>query len=69
MSADNWAVCPKCVEKYNIPIVTGNPANTFRENWDIGVVGKEFSINYRGVCKECEFRYEFNFSTDVIWKK
>lgn len=41
MSADNWTVCPKC------------NADTWREDYEVGVYEGEFAIRYSGKCRQC----------------
>ena len=56
MSADNWAICPKCKEK-NV---------TLREDYEIGM--DEFgtlSIDYSAYCKECKFKYKYNYIISI----
>ena len=40
MTADNWTACPQC-------------DGEFREDYEIGVFGDEFFIDYRGSCRDC----------------
>jgi hypothetical protein len=54
MSADNWTDCPRCAVQ-----------REFREDWEVGVFGGEFFVQYTGVCKACDFRYEFKYEQAI----
>lgn len=57
MSADNWAVCPKCKE-----------GQSFREDYELGVLETgEFYIIYDGYCRLCELSHKFKHS-EFIYK-
>lgn len=61
MSADNYGICPKCKGE------NASSVNTLREDWDIGIDAYGlFEINYRASCRECNFRYAFETSRDVL---
>ncbi len=92
MSAENWAICPKCkrldeekrqlladqiktsygnlpeseylelVERFKAP---AKIEETLREDYELGIWNKEFSISYGANCDKCGFEYSFNFSKEV----
>lgn len=37
----------------------------FREDYEIGIEGFEFTVTYRGRCTHCDFTYSFNFQKDL----
>lgn len=37
----------------------------FREDYDIGLIGDEFAITYRGSCVTCKFTYSFQFQKTI----
>ena len=55
MSANNWTNCPSCER-----------ADTFREDYEIGVWEGDFEISYSGVCLECGFILTFKYKKDAI---
>lgn len=38
---------------------------TMREDYDIGIEGGEFEINFRASCSTCGFRYEYKHAEQV----
>lgn len=38
---------------------------TFREDWEIGLIGDEFAVRYRGSCTNCDFAYKFDFEKQL----
>lgn len=38
---------------------------TLREDYDIGIDGGVFSIEYRASCNKCDFRYKYEISEQV----
>lgn len=95
MSADNWAVCPKCNagKLQKLHKMTQEVANsygkvdantyqekllklsklssekdqeyTLREDYEIGVRGNKFSVDYIASCDECGFELPFKFEQDL----
>jgi hypothetical protein len=60
MSADNWAVCPKCNKG------TDRDALAFREDYEIGMLRDgEFYVYYRGECADCGFKHEFRHEENL----
>ena len=61
MSADNWALCPKCqpeeVSEYDY---------TLREDYDIGISDGRLYIDYRGQCSVCGFKKKFKHEEKVV---
>jgi hypothetical protein len=59
MSADAWAVCPRCTARNDF----GYKGNEFREAWEIGLVPDEVPpriiVSYRGECQRCDLLVEF----------
>jgi len=49
MSANNWGICPKCKGKY-----------TLREDYEIGISGNNFLIDYQCSCGNCGFNFEYH---------
>ncbi len=66
MSADNWAICPKCfpASRVNRP---KKPKREFREDYWLGVDDDgDFDINYTGRCITCDFKINYNFSVNAL---
>lgn len=94
MSADNWAICPKCDEAHQamlakeradlekqygkIPIddfikrkarvdaLPPQPQNTLRENWELGITGGSFEVNYHASCRNCLFKYDYKHEEKAL---
>ncbi len=65
MSADNWAVCPRCKLAPN-PYYEKVGFN-FREDYEIGVYEDgEFFISYHGKCEKCGLEKLFRHTERVI---
>lgn len=64
MSADNWAICPRCKLKpnpYHEPLTT-----QFREDYEIGVLESgEFYVDYHGRCRDCGLEKVFHHSEQL----
>jgi hypothetical protein len=61
MSADNWALCPKC-QKGVDPYAVSTGERYLREDWEIGIVGDEFNVVYSAWCLnpvKCDFQHRF----------
>jgi len=68
VSADSWAVCPRCRARGTI----GLRGNTFREDWELGLNDPEvwgadeegqppvIILNYRGKCTDCGLSIKVN---------
>ncbi len=77
MSADNWAICPKCSPKAVHDCSCGcSPPEakyTLREDYEIGVSDGKFFVSYSAICRNhdkpnnegCGFEYEFNFEKEI----
>lgn len=61
MSADNWAVCPKCQKKLNdAGIKDISIDHTLREDYEVGLLPNgEFMIHYESNCENCDFEYMY----------
>jgi hypothetical protein len=72
VSADNWAVCPKCVkEQRSWKAVLGEPLDegehTLREDYEIGVTAAgDFYVSYGCHCEKCGFRWSFKRDENVF---
>lgn len=56
MSADNWAICPKCQQ------VAYAKRDALREDWDIGIDrGGAFKVRYEASCHVCKFHFAHNY--------
>lgn len=56
MSADNWAVCPRCTARHDV----GYRNNEFREDYSIyGAETGTVTVEYRGECHRCGLVLEF----------
>ncbi len=53
------------VEQSRQPLVQGSQAWTMREDWEIGIYGDEFHVNYRASCEECGFSHAFKHTEKV----
>lgn len=59
MSADNWAICPRCCEHKDGDVV-GDPDSTLREDYELGIDHEGcFHVVYSCSCKVCKFRWQF----------
>lgn len=38
---------------------------SFREDYEIGLIGDEFAITYQGSCRNCKFTYSFSFQKQL----
>lgn len=63
MSADNWAICPRCLDRTRretIHEVDIETLRTFREDFDQGMdEDGTFSVHYKGGCATCGFSHAF----------
>lgn len=60
MSADNWAICPRCA------LTDKDPAYEFREDYELGVLRDgEFYISYRGQCVSCGLQKQYKYSEQL----
>lgn len=58
MSADNWTACPKC--QPDLDTTTCGPGEAkLREDWELGIIGNEFYVNYRASCRQCKYRFNY----------
>lgn len=57
MSADNWAVCPRCKRDSASPDEYDDC--NFREDYEQGVFQGEYFVEYRGQCTECGLKHTF----------
>ena len=63
MSANNWAICPKCKDN-------GVEESTFREDYELGVLETgEFYVIYSGYCRACDLKHEFKHSRQIFSPK
>lgn len=68
MSADNWAVCPRCIQKQdNWRLVLGESLRdddyTLREDYEVGMEANGlFSVVYTANCNKCGFSFMFKHS-------
>ena len=59
MSADNWDICPRCIETIGLEKATHD--STFREDYEIyGAQHGEIEVHYKGQCKACGLHVEFD---------
>ena len=77
MSADNWAVCPKCkirIDKERDELIQKVSSayveypRELREDYEQGIdEDGEYGVNYRGRCKHegCGFVFKYDFSVEV----
>lgn len=64
MSADNWAICPRCALQPNP--YHEEPRYEFREDYELGVLPTgEFFVSYRGCCESCGLTKEFKHSEQL----
>lgn len=64
MSADNWAVCPVCEERF--PLTPREELRTFREDWEIGLDSKGLvSVYYTGRCTQCGSGVKFEDARSI----
>lgn len=72
MSADNWAICPKCVEKQSSwKQVMGEPLtnsdHTLREDYEQGIDPKgNYYVCYGCSCSVCGFRWSYKHEVNVL---
>ncbi len=62
MSADNWAICPRCKKNKQL---TGIDEYTLREDYEIGIQDGEFYARYKGRCNSCDFDFRYDYSKKV----
>ena len=63
MSADNWAVCPRCKRDSSDPEFS---ESEFREDYEQGVLPSgEYYVSYRGHCKSCGLTHTFKHTQRV----
>jgi hypothetical protein len=43
----------------------GDPEQTLRENYELGINDKEFSISYRASCDNCKYEFKFNHEEEL----
>jgi len=61
MSANNWAICPKC-KKERVEWKSEIDKNSFREDYEIGLSEDGyFSVSYGGRCDRCGFSFQYNY--------
>jgi hypothetical protein len=65
MSADNWAICPRCEKKTEFVNLKKDDRYNFRENYEIGVYKNKFEVDYIGSCTKCGFSYTFSHSEQI----
>ena len=65
MSADNWAICPRCRKRS--PEADKWEFQTFREDYEFwGVEETEaVNVNYSGRCRVCGLAIDFEFSVPL----
>jgi len=77
MSADNWAICPRCKAEFDAklaelpfdepPPKTSFDDYTFREDYELGVVYTgEFYVRYEGRCQVCGLKKVFKHSEQLL---
>lgn len=66
MSADNWAICPRCLNEAKINagafgyLLDPYKFQTFREDYEIyGAKDGIISVNYAGYCQVCNLSFSF----------
>lgn len=66
MSADNWAVCPRCKRDAASP--DDFEEREFREDYEQHVteVG-EYFINYHGECQRCGLKHSFKHKQQLVF--
>ena len=68
MSADNWAICPKCQKKLddaNLDL-TLELDTTLREDFEIGMMPDGILVvRYECECHKCGFDYVYNDEADI----
>jgi len=63
MSADNWAVCPKCERDR----VFDAKEATMREDYELGITEEgEFYIRYKAACLKCGFSHKFTHDAALL---
>ena len=63
MSADAIVPCPRCVRR-------GDDGETFRENWEIGLMGdgtNQMILKYSGECWTCGLSFEIPETISAPW--
>lgn len=60
MSADNWAVCPRCHEQYEKDLAAleeKEEPTTLREDYEQGIMDGEYYLRYSALCSKCGWEY------------
>ncbi len=67
MSADNWALCPKCEEKRTTDLEVPRIGYEFSlyENYNATIGDGKLYVDYYCSCKTCGFSLEFNHTEQL----
>lgn len=49
-----------------LPTIDQDQCVTFREDYDIGLEGSEFAVNYRGSCTSCRLAHKVD-TRETVW--
>lgn len=67
MSADNWAICPKCLKLGNVSEDDDEIDYTLREDYEQWM-DKDgmYRVHYSCRCQECGFNYKYEYIKQAL---